>query len=183
MPLAGGDRRRRTHSLEQAAPVQTSCFLALRFESVPAFDWRARATAAFAIANEAARGRRGREHEAKVHDTQCNRPGRDPKRIENHLTSATGKLIYAARTLAYIPTPSQGARISVPQQAFLRDAMRRMNMTRDTFASRIGVTRRALDTWLLPDNSQESRAMPEIARVIRLEIGCMEKPAKSIRKA
>jgi aspartate carbamoyltransferase catalytic subunit len=52
--------------------------------------------------------------------------------------------------------------MSVPQQAFLRDAMRRMNMTRDTFASRIGVSRRALDTWLLPDDSQESRAMPEI---------------------
>jgi aspartate carbamoyltransferase catalytic subunit len=52
--------------------------------------------------------------------------------------------------------------MSVPQQAFLRDAMRRLNMTRDTFASRIGVSRRALDTWLLPDDSQESRAMPEI---------------------
>src|SRR5579862_7011100 len=53
--------------------------------------------------------------------------------------------------------------MSVPQQAFLRDAMRRLNMTRDTFASRIGVSRRALDTWLLPDESPESRAMPEIA--------------------
>jgi aspartate carbamoyltransferase catalytic subunit len=41
--------------------------------------------------------------------------------------------------------------------------MRRLNMTRDTFASRIGVSRRALDTWLLPDESPESRAMPEIA--------------------
>jgi aspartate carbamoyltransferase catalytic subunit len=29
--------------------------------------------------------------------------------------------------------------MSVPQQAFLRDAMRRLNMTRDVFASRIGV--------------------------------------------
>jgi aspartate carbamoyltransferase catalytic subunit len=49
------------------------------------------------------------------------------------------------------------------QQTILRDAMRRLNMTRDSFAARIGVTRRALDTWLLPDESPESRAMPEIA--------------------
>lgn len=49
------------------------------------------------------------------------------------------------------------------QQTILRDAMRRLNMTRDAFAGRIGVTRRALDTWLLPDESPESRAMPEIA--------------------
>jgi aspartate carbamoyltransferase catalytic subunit len=49
------------------------------------------------------------------------------------------------------------------QQTVLRDAMRRLNMTRDAFASRIGVSRRALDTWLLPDDSPESRAMPEIA--------------------
>lgn len=49
------------------------------------------------------------------------------------------------------------------QQTLLRDAMRRLNMTRDSFASRIGVSRRALDTWLLPDESPESRAMPEIA--------------------
>lgn len=52
--------------------------------------------------------------------------------------------------------------MTVPQQAFLRDAMRRMNMTREAFANRIGVSRRALDTWLLPDDSQESRSMPEI---------------------
>jgi aspartate carbamoyltransferase catalytic subunit len=52
--------------------------------------------------------------------------------------------------------------MTVPQQAFLRDAMRRMNMTRDSFANRIGVSRRALDTWLLPEDSQESRSMPEI---------------------
>jgi aspartate carbamoyltransferase catalytic subunit len=60
--------------------------------------------------------------------------------------------------------------MSVPQQAFLRDAMRRLNMTRDTFASRIGVSRRALDTWLLPDDSQESRAMPEIVERFVSEI-------------
>ena len=60
--------------------------------------------------------------------------------------------------------------MSVPQQAFLRDAMRRLNMTRDSFASRIGVSRRALDTWLLPDDSQESRAMPEIVERFVSEI-------------
>jgi aspartate carbamoyltransferase catalytic subunit len=60
--------------------------------------------------------------------------------------------------------------MSVPQQAFLRDAMRRMNLTRDGFASRIGVSRRALDTWLLPDDSQESRAMPEIVERFVSEI-------------
>ena len=52
--------------------------------------------------------------------------------------------------------------MSVPQQVFLRDAMRRLNMTREAFSSRIGVSRRALDTWLLPDDSQENRAMPDI---------------------
>lgn len=49
------------------------------------------------------------------------------------------------------------------QQTLLRDAMRRLNMTRDAFATRLGVSRRALDTWLLPDDSTESRAMPELA--------------------
>lgn len=52
--------------------------------------------------------------------------------------------------------------MSISQQAFLRDAMRRLNLTRDVFATRIGVKRRALDTWLLPEESQEFRAMPEV---------------------
>jgi len=56
------------------------------------------------------------------------------------------------------------------QQTLLRDAMRRLNMTRDAFANRIGVARRALDTWLLPDESAESRAMPEIASRYVMEI-------------
>jgi aspartate carbamoyltransferase catalytic subunit len=54
--------------------------------------------------------------------------------------------------------------MATAQQAFLRDAMRRMNMTRDAFADRIGSRRRALDTWLLPDESGEFRAMPEVVR-------------------
>jgi aspartate carbamoyltransferase catalytic subunit len=48
------------------------------------------------------------------------------------------------------------------QQDILRDAMRRLNLTRDAFAERLGVRRRALDTWLLPADSNESRAMPEM---------------------
>ncbi|NYT36941.1 aspartate carbamoyltransferase [Allopusillimonas soli] len=52
--------------------------------------------------------------------------------------------------------------MTVSQQVFLRDAMRRLNLTRDVFAGRIGVKRRALDTWLLPEGSQEYRSMPEV---------------------
>jgi aspartate carbamoyltransferase catalytic subunit len=57
-----------------------------------------------------------------------------------------------------------------PQQTFLRDAMRRLNLTRDSFAARIGVRRRALDTWLLPDESHEFRAMPEVVERFVSEI-------------
>ncbi|QJP70399.1 aspartate carbamoyltransferase [Burkholderia glumae] len=60
--------------------------------------------------------------------------------------------------------------MTTPQQAFLRDAMRRLNLTREAFANRIGVSRRALDTWLLPDDSQESRSMPEIVERYVTEI-------------
>lgn len=48
--------------------------------------------------------------------------------------------------------------------------MRRLNMTRDAFAERIGSRRRALDAWLLPDDSREYRAMPEVVRRFVLEI-------------
>ncbi|MFC5473233.1 aspartate carbamoyltransferase [Paraherbaspirillum soli] len=48
------------------------------------------------------------------------------------------------------------------QQAFLRDAMRRLNLTREAFSDRIGIRKRALDTWLLPDTSGEFRVMPEM---------------------
>ncbi len=56
------------------------------------------------------------------------------------------------------------------QQVFLRDAMRRLNFTRDALAQRIGVSRRALDSWLLPDESAEMRKMPDIAQRFVLEI-------------
>ncbi len=60
--------------------------------------------------------------------------------------------------------------MTVSQQVFLRDAMRRLNLTRDVFAGRIGVKRRALDTWLLPEGSQEYRAMPEVVNRFVTEI-------------
>lgn len=60
--------------------------------------------------------------------------------------------------------------MSVSQQVFLRDAMRRLNLTRDIFAARVGVKRRALDTWLLPEGSRESRAMPEVVNRFVTEI-------------
>ena len=60
--------------------------------------------------------------------------------------------------------------MSVSQQVFLRDAMRRLNLTRDVFAARIGVKRRALDTWLLPEGSQEARSMPEVVSRFVTEI-------------
>jgi len=48
--------------------------------------------------------------------------------------------------------------------------MRRLNFTRDAFSERLGVRRRALDTWLLPDDSRESRAMPEMVGKFVAEI-------------
>ncbi len=60
--------------------------------------------------------------------------------------------------------------MAIAQQVFLRDAMRRLNLTRDVFAARIGVKRRALDTWLLPEGSQEARAMPEVVSRFVTEI-------------
>jgi len=60
--------------------------------------------------------------------------------------------------------------MSVAQQVFLRDAMRRLNLTRNVFSARIGVKRRALDSWLLPETSQDYRQMPEVVRRFVTEI-------------
>lgn len=60
--------------------------------------------------------------------------------------------------------------MSVSQQVFLHDAMRRLNLTRDVFASRIGVKRRALDAWLLPETSAHYRAMPPVVHRFVTEI-------------
>ena len=75
--------------------------------------------------------------------------------------------------------------MAVSQQVFLRDAMRRLNLTRDVFAARIGVKRRALDTWLLPEGSQEARSMPEVVSRFVTEIvdndALLQKYAQSAR--
>jgi aspartate carbamoyltransferase catalytic subunit len=51
----------------------------------------------------------------------------------------------------------------IPQQEFLRGAMASLGMTRDQFADRIGTSRRRLDNWLLPSESQGFREMDEMA--------------------
>ncbi|WP_211470927.1 aspartate carbamoyltransferase [Collimonas humicola] len=56
------------------------------------------------------------------------------------------------------------------QQTFLRDAMRRLNLTRESFSERIGIRKRALDTWLLPETSGEYRVMPDIVTKFVSEI-------------
>jgi aspartate carbamoyltransferase catalytic subunit len=53
------------------------------------------------------------------------------------------------------------------QQSVLRESMHRLDLTRNAFAERLGVSRRALDTWLLPTGSGGHRAMPKVvARMI-----------------
>lgn len=47
------------------------------------------------------------------------------------------------------------------QQDFLRKAMQSLDMTRQEFAQRIGATKRALDNWLLPADSNGFRTMPD----------------------
>ncbi|MEO6959279.1 MAG: aspartate carbamoyltransferase [Burkholderiaceae bacterium] len=75
--------------------------------------------------------------------------------------------------------------MSIAQQVFLRDAMRRLNLTRDVFSARVGVKRRALDTWLLPEGSQEFRAMPEVVNRFVTEIveneSLLQKYAQSVQ--
>ena len=70
------------------------------------------------------------------------------------------------------------------QQVLLRDAMRRLNMTREAFAERIGSRKRALDAWLLPDESAEYRAMPEVVRrfvgEILTQASAIEKSTQSV---
>ena len=51
---------------------------------------------------------------------------------------------------------------ALTQQEFLRNAMRRLDMTRDEFTERIGTKRRTLDKWLLPSESNDFREMPDI---------------------
>jgi hypothetical protein len=49
------------------------------------------------------------------------------------------------------------------QQDFLRETMATLGLTREQFAERIGAKKRGLDNWLLPSESKEFRAMPDMA--------------------
>jgi len=53
-------------------------------------------------------------------------------------------------------------KIQMTQQEFLRDAMHRLDMTRDEFADRIAVKRKTLDNWILPPS--DSRGACQIWR-------------------
>ncbi len=73
------------------------------------------------------------------------------------------------------------------QQVLLREAMQELNMTRDAFAERLSIKRRALDAWLLPDTSKEFRVMPDvvhkfIGEIMRTE-GQGKKNTHSVHKA
>ncbi len=56
--------------------------------------------------------------------------------------------------------------VALEQQALLRDAMRRLNLTRDAFSARLSVKRRTLDSWLLPTPSADARTMPDAVRLL-----------------
>ncbi len=56
------------------------------------------------------------------------------------------------------------------QQQFLRRSMRQLNLTREALAQRISVSKRALDSWLLPAGSNEFRVMPTIVQQYLTEI-------------
>ncbi|ODV43101.1 aspartate carbamoyltransferase catalytic chain [Cupriavidus sp. UYMMa02A] len=56
------------------------------------------------------------------------------------------------------------------QQTLLREAMSQLGMTREEFAARLSVSRRTLDKWLLPRESSDFRALPEMGRAYVQEI-------------
>lgn len=56
------------------------------------------------------------------------------------------------------------------QQELLRDAMDELGMTRAEFAVRLSVAIRTLDKWLLPADSPDARAMPEMGKAYVCEI-------------
>lgn len=56
--------------------------------------------------------------------------------------------------------------MATDQQIVLRDAMRRLNLTRDAFASRLAVKRWTLDSWLIPSTSADARSMPATVRLL-----------------
>ena len=61
------------------------------------------------------------------------------------------------------------------QQDFLQAAMAELGMTREAFAARLGCAKRTLDKWLLPDTSNDYRAMNETVWNLVREILAHEK--------
>ena len=61
-----------------------------------------------------------------------------------------------------------GKKTKITQQEFLRKAMRELGMTRQEFADRIECTKRRLDSWLLPTESEQCRTLdPSIKQFIK----------------
>ena len=56
------------------------------------------------------------------------------------------------------------------QQGLLREAMTQLVMTREELAARLSVSKRTLDKWLLPSESSDFRALPEMGRAYIHEI-------------
>ena len=68
------------------------------------------------------------------------------------------------------------------QQTLLRETMESLDLTRNALAERLGVTRRALDTWLLPESSRERRAMPAVVtRLIETLTGAVGEGAPAAK--
>lgn len=61
------------------------------------------------------------------------------------------------------------------QQDFLQEAMADLGMTREAFALRLGCAKRTLDKWLLPDSSNDYRAMNETVWNLVREIRAHER--------
>ena len=66
----------------------------------------------------------------------------------------------------------------VNQQDFLREAMQRLDMTREQFASPLGASRRRLDNWLLPSDSSGFRELDPVVWTFVREILEREEQAR-----
>jgi transcriptional regulator with XRE-family HTH domain len=72
----------------------------------------------------------------------------------------------------YEATPQWGYTEHMKQQDILREAMRQSGQTRADLAAILGVSKRALDKWLLPETSGDFRQMPApVARLLASEYG------------
>ena len=59
-------------------------------------------------------------------------------------------------------TTSENKKDKLSQQEYLRGAMTVLGMSREEFASRLGTSKRRLDNWLLPSESNGFREMDEV---------------------